>query len=101
MKVVGWVAGIVAILLALTAVLMWQSHQQTVNFCTSITPGMAYKELEAKFTQSGHENWFNAQTEEKDHPGRWKVQLPDPSSMGEKACVIEHDRAKVLSSKYQ
>jgi uncharacterized iron-regulated membrane protein len=101
MKVFGMVVGTVLILIALTAAIMWWTHKQTVNFCEGVTPGMPYKELEARFTQSGHENWLKAQLEDKDHPGVWTVMLPDPSSMGEQACVIKHDRVKLLSSTYQ
>jgi hypothetical protein len=77
----------------------WE-HHQTLQFCENAHPGLPYAQLETLFLQYGSEGYWRAQFEDKDHPGVWKVYLPDPSTIGEMACTVWHDRVKVISSKY-
>jgi len=94
-----WIKGIFILMLAGGA-MSWWHHQQTVKFCSTIYPGLSYNELKTLFFQSGNEHWWEGQFEEKERPGVWKVYLPDPATIGEFACKIEHDGTKVISSAY-
>jgi hypothetical protein len=78
---------------------LWQ-HWQTIHFCDQAKPGLPYAKLAAMFLQSGNETWWSRQFPKQGTPGVWKVYLPDPATVGEYACTIEHDGTKVLSSRY-
>src|SRR5277367_4061973 len=96
---VRWIKGILIFLVAVVAMSWWE-HQQTVSFCAKIYPGLSYTDLKTLFLQSGNERYWAHQFEDKEHPGVWKVYLPDPATVGEYACKIKHDGTKVISSAY-
>jgi hypothetical protein len=88
----------IAILFAVSIITMLWFHNKALNFCDQITPNMPLKSLLVLIENEGVQIRMGNSSRAMEIS---KIILPDPSTIGEMACVIDHDGNTVISAKYK
>jgi hypothetical protein len=88
----------VLILIAVSVITMLWFQNKAINFCEQITPSMPLKSLLILIEKEGVAIKMGNSSRAMEIS---TIILPDPSTIGEMACVIDHDGNTVISAKYQ